>query len=163
MKTEFKYAAILSALLFVWLCLEFWIGFHDRYVDYLPLTTLLTSLVWAVGLYWEIREKENTHPALVWNYGRRFRTAFLTTILALPMLLLSRWVFYDWINPQFLNTVLTQGKAWASAQNGFESSLEMMEDYFEMKAYQTASLVFNLVTGLIFSLLLPTFFRKKLY
>jgi hypothetical protein len=163
MKTEFKYAALLSALLFVWLCLEFWIGFHDRYVDYLPITTLLTSLVWGVGLYGEIREKENTHPALIWNYGRRFRTAFLTTVLALPMLLLSRWVFYDLINPDFFNNLLTKSKELASAGNGYENSIEMMEDYFEMKAYQTSSVIFNLLAGLFFSLLLPTFFNKKRY
>ncbi|MPR32445.1 DUF4199 domain-containing protein [Salmonirosea aquatica] len=163
MRTEFKYAAILSVLLFVWLCLEFWIGFHDRYVSYLPLTTFLTSLVWSVGLFLEIREKEHTHPALTWNYGKRFRTAFLTTVLALPMLLLSRWIFYDLINPDFFNNVLTQSREWTAAGSGFESSVEMMEDYFEMKAYQTSSLIFNLLTGLVFSLLLPLFFRKKRY
>ena len=163
MKTEFKYAALISGLLFFWLCLEFWIGFHDRYVDYLPITTMLTSLVWAVGLFWEIREKENTHPALIWNYGRRFRTAFLTTILALPMLLLSRWIFYDLINPDFFNNLTIKGKEWATADNGFKSSTEMMGDYFEMKAYQTSSLIFNLLTGLVLSLLLPLFFRKKRY
>lgn len=163
MRTEFKYAAILSLLLFVWLCLEFWIGFHDRYVSYLPLTTLLTSLVWAMGLYWEIREKENTHPALIWNYGRRYRTAFLTTILALPMLLLTRWIFYDLINPGFFNNVLTKGREWTATGSGFERSLETMESYFEMKVYQTSSLVFNLLTGITFSLLLPILFRKKRY
>lgn len=163
MRTEFKYAAIISLLLFVWLCLEFWMGFHDTYANYLPITTLLTTLVWAIGLYLEIREKENTHPALTWNYGRRYRTAFLTTVLALPMLLLTRWVFYDLINPDFFNNLLTKGREWASAENGFENSIEMMDNYFEMKAYQTSSLVFNLLTGLIFSLLLPNFFRKKRY
>lgn len=163
MRTEFKYAAILSALLFVWLFLEFWIGFHDRYVSYLPLTTLLTVLVWAVGLYFEIREKENTHPALTWNYGRRYRTAFLTTILALPMLLLTRWIFYDLINPDFFNNVLTKGREWASGGNSFDRSIKMMENYFEMKAYQTSSLVFNLLTGITFSLLLPILFSKKRY
>ncbi len=163
MKTEFKFAAIISLLLFIWLCLEFWIGFHDRYANYLPLTTLLTSLVWGIGLYGEIREKENTHPALTWNYGRRYRTAFLTTVLALPMLLLSRWIFYDLINPEFFNNLLTKGREWASSGSSFDNSTEMMEKYFEMKAYQTSSLIFNLLTGLVFSLLLPILFRKKRY
>lgn len=163
MRTEFKYAAIISLLLFVWLFLEFWIGFHDQYMNYLPLTTLLTSLVWAVGLYGEMREKERTHPALTWNYGRRYRTALLTTILALPMLLLSRWIFYDLINPDFFNTVLTKGREWASSGNSFDRSIELMEDYFEMKAYQASSLVFNLLTGITFSLVIPIFFNKKRY
>lgn len=163
MRTEFKYAALLSLLLLFWLCLEFWIGFHDRYVSYLPITTLLTGLIWGVGLYLEIREKENTHPARVWNYGRRFRTAFLTTILALPMMLVSRWIFYAWINPEFFGTLLTKGREWTSAGNGFEGSMKLMETYFEMKAYQTSNLVFSLLNGLVFSLLVPLFFSKKRY
>ena len=58
MKTEFKYAAILTGILFLWLCLEFWLGIHDALVDYLPLTSLLTGAVWALVLKREIREKK---------------------------------------------------------------------------------------------------------
>ena len=163
MRTEFKYAALLTALLFVWLCFEFWIGFHDRYAGYLPITTLLTGLVWGLGLYMEIREKERTHRARIWNYGRRFRTAFLTTLLALPMLLASRWIFYAWINPEFFGTLLTKGREWTAAGSGYEGSMNLMETYFEMKAYQTSSLVFSLLNGLVFSLVVPLFFPKKRY
>jgi hypothetical protein len=165
MRTEFKYAALLSFFLFLWLCLEFWLGFHDAYVDFLPITSLLTVLVWGLGLHWEIREKKKVTPTGTWTYGRCFRTAFLTTLLALPMLLLSRWIFYDLINPGFFNNIMIKGREWisdsATSEDNFNNSVQMMEDFFKMKAYQTSTLIFNLLTGLLFALVLPVFSRDR--
>ncbi|HEV7348633.1 DUF4199 domain-containing protein [Telluribacter sp.] len=164
MKTEFKYAAILTGILFFWLLLEFWIGFHDALVDYLPITSLLTILIWALVLNREIKEKKNLPTSTHWNYGRSFRTAFLTTLLALPLLLLSRWLFYNLINPDFFNNIMIKGREWISVsaptEDNFNSSVKMMEDYFQMKSYQSVTLVFNAVTGLVLSSLLPLFHKK---
>ncbi|GAB3171876.1 DUF4199 domain-containing protein [Telluribacter humicola] len=165
MKTEFKYAAILTAILFLWLCLEFWLGFHDAMVDYLPLTSLLTVVIWGLVLNREIKEKRTLPTTTFWNYGRGFRTAMLTTVLALPMLVLSRWLFYDLINPDFFNNIMIKGREWltvsATTEDNFNNSIKMMEDYFQMKSYQTVVLVFNVVTGLIFSAILPLFHKKN--
>ncbi len=80
------------------------------------------------------------------------------------MMLLSRWIFYDLINPDFFNNILIKGREWISAsaptEENFDNSVKMMEDFFEIKAYQTSSLIFNLVTGLLFSAFLP-FLRKN--
>jgi hypothetical protein len=164
MKTEFKYAALLTGILLFWLCLEFWIGFHDALVDYLPITSALTFFVWLVVLRREINEKRNLPTTTFWNYGRGFRTAFLTTLLALPMMLLSRWLFYGLINPDFFNNILIKGREWISVsaptEDNFDKSVKMMEDYFEIKAYQSVTLVFNVLTGLVLSALLPLFQKK---
>ncbi|WP_247232037.1 DUF4199 domain-containing protein [Telluribacter sp. SYSU D00476] len=165
MKTEFKYAANLTGILFLWLCLEFWIGFHDALVDYLPVTSLLTVALWALVLNREIREKKNLPTTTFWNYGRGFRTAFLTTVLALPMLLLSRWLFYNLINPDFFNNIMIKGREWISvsapSEDNFNQSVKMMEDYFQMKTYQSVTLVFNAFTGLVCSIFLPFLHRRK--
>lgn len=166
MKTEFKYAAILTAILFLWLCLEFWLGFHDAYVDLLPITSMLTLVIWGICLHLEIKEKRRVSPdSIAWTYARRFRTAFLTTLLALPMMLLSRWLFYDLVNPDFFNNIMIKGREWISAsantEDNFNNSVRMMEDYFKMKAYQTSTLIFNLITGLVFSLTLPMLSRSR--
>ncbi|TDB65076.1 DUF4199 domain-containing protein [Arundinibacter roseus] len=165
MKTEFKYAALLTVSLFLWLCFEFWIGFHDAFVDFLPLTSALTILIWGVLLFLEIKEKQNLPGNSVRTYGKGFRTAFLTTVLAVPMLLLTRWVFYDLINPDFFNNIVIKGREWisvsAKTEDNFNNSVKMMEDFFKMKNYQTIVLVLNIAVGLLFSLILPLFTRKK--
>jgi hypothetical protein len=165
MRTEYKYAAIISAILFLWLCVEFWLGFNDAYVDFLPISSLLTLAVWGILLHLEIREKRSKGIGRRWSYSRGFRTAFLTTLLALPLLLLSRWVFYDLINPDFFNNVTIKGREWISAsaqtEDNFNNSVKMMEDFFDMKAYQSITVVFNFLTGLFFSLILPSFSVKN--
>lgn len=165
MKIELKYATIISVALFFWLCLEFWLGFHDAHVDFLPVTSFLTILIWGVALHKSIKEKKQVSGLTPWTYGKGFRTAILTTLLALPFLLLSRWAFYDLINPDFFNNIMIKGREWISlsapTQENFDNSVRMMEDFFEMKAYQSITLFFNIISGLLFSLTLPVLSTRK--
>jgi len=165
MKIEFKYATIITVALFFWLCFEFWIGFHDAFVNFLPVTSILTVFIWGIALQKAITEKKKISKLTLWNYGKGVRTALLTTLLALPLLLLSRWVFYDLINPDFFNNVMIKGREWISlsapTQDNFDNSVKMMEDFFEMKAYQGVTLFFNILSGLLFSVTLPLLSLKK--
>ena len=165
MKIEFKYATIIAVALFFWLCLEFWLGFHDAHVDFLPATSFLTIMVWGITLNKAIREKKKLSGFAPWGYGKGFKAAFVTTLLALPLLILTRWVFYDLINTDFFNNIMIKGREWISlsapTQENFDNSVRMMEDFFEMKAYQSVTLFFNIISGLLFSLTLPLLSRKK--
>src|SRR6187431_1787297 len=59
-KNELLAGVAIAVASFIWICLEYIIGFHDSLIDYHMYVTNLAYILPVIGIYWAIKKRHAT-------------------------------------------------------------------------------------------------------
>jgi hypothetical protein len=144
MKNEFKWAAIMSVVLLVWLTALKFLGFQET--DKIHVHVILVNayyLILFVLYIFAINERKRKYRGFI---SRRdaFLTGLLVTLFLVVLSPLNMSVFYYLINPNFFQVMID-----FNVENGVNQ--QVAESDYNLFNYIFSSMLMNLVVGGVFS------------
>jgi hypothetical protein len=163
MNNTFKYTAYILSFSLIWLIGEKLLGYHNTIVDWLPFTSLLWLLLIA-GFYIAFLRAEYSGKTDR-RFGKEFKSLLKLSIYWSMGFVAIKSLYYGFINPDYFNDLLLRGREWltmtATSDENFENATQMMEDFLQLPVYVAVTTMAELVFCLIYSLLIPAFFKRK--
>ncbi|MBK9313390.1 MAG: DUF4199 domain-containing protein [Acidobacteria bacterium] len=154
MKTEIKWGLIFTFVQFLWICLEFAVGLHDKYVSMHPILTNLFIIPAVYVMYLAIREKKNILGGKI-TFGQAFLCGLGVSVIVAVLAPLSQYIFHRFINPNYfqnaINYAISAGKL-TEAEAG---------SYFSLQSYMMQASLGAIVAGVITSLIIAAIIRSK--
>lgn len=153
---ELKYGIFLALAGFLWVCLEFAVGLHTKYIDLHPKVTVLGIIpviaLSILGLSEKIRSMGSEASAV--------KIMLSGLLIALISGLLSaglQWVFFTFINPHFFADFTR-----FAVEHGY-STEEEARGYFNLASYMQQGLIGTIGLGIFITLirLLVWVIRKR--
>lgn len=162
MKVEIKYALIISVSMFLWLCGEYAVGLHDRYVMFHPIVTNFAFIIPIVGFVLALREKKQTRYGGQMNYGQGIRTGLIITAVTALLSPLGIFLFLKYVNQQFFDAMIMMAKIRAM-QGGvdIDQATAAAQTYFSLESYILQSFIGSLVLGSLLAVLIAYFIRTR--
>lgn len=151
-RTEIKYGLIFTAMGFIWLLLEFLLGFQSTYKDY---HSFVSNLIFFPSVFIMVKGMLAKRKELggQLGFGAAFQTGFFITLVVALLSPLTNWIFFTLINPvyfrEFAALAVEHGKTaeQAAAENNLKSFLIM-------------SFISSIIMGTISSLIIALFVRE---
>jgi hypothetical protein len=152
-KVEIKYGIIFAAVGFVWIVLEYILGFQTRFKDYHPV---VSSLIFFPSVYIMVRGMLAKRKEMggKMGFGEAFQSGFFITLVVAVLSPLSNWIFFTFINPGFFNDFIA-----LSVEHGL--SAEEASAEFNLKSYIIKSFIGAIVMGTLSSLIIALFVRES--
>jgi hypothetical protein len=157
MKTEIKWGVIIAFATFLLLFVEFISGMQrpENLKLNAMLDTFLGLLIPLICLFFSIREKRNLSGSTM-TYWEGVKAGLLTTIWAIPFLIIFSYVFLDFVNPDYFNTMIDQ-----SVTAGYHKDTETAAKVFNHASYLMMSILGTLGTGIILSFVLSLIINRS--
>lgn len=158
--TGAKYGAISAASGFLWTCLEFAVGLHDKYVDLHPyLTNLFFPIAIAITIF-SLKEIKRLNGSL--NVMLAFKLGLIVGLVSLPLSLLSFYVFIEYVNPNMFTSFIQHSiDYYTKAGKSVEEATKLASDYFNKEAYFSQIAIGGVVGPTIISVIAGFFMRTK--
>lgn len=131
---EWKYAAIVAAAGFLWVCLEFAVGLHTKYISLHPQLTMLALVPIIALISMGISAKKQALGADA-TAGKIFISGVLIGVFGIPFSLLGLYIFHTFVNPHFFADFT------AYAVEHQLSTQAEAEAYFNLKNYMLQSAI----------------------
>ena len=147
---------------FVWLCLEFTFGLHDRYVDYYIYTANIIYALPVIGLYWAIKKRYHSLPPGEFQIKDGLMSGVIVSVTAAFLNLPLQLLFLKYINPDFFGNMIA-ASAKKAIMSGGNSILAIQEaqDYYNQTAFLIQGFTGFLILGLFVSLMISFRLVKK--
>ncbi|MFN8345825.1 MAG: DUF4199 domain-containing protein [Spirosomataceae bacterium] len=163
MNNTLKYTAYILIFSLIWLIGEKLLGYHNTIVDWLPFTSLLW-LILIAGFYIAFLRTEYAGKTGR-RFGKEFKSLLKLSIYWVIGFIVVKSLYYRFINPDYFNDLLLRGREWltmtATSDENFENATQMMEDFLQLPVYVAVTSLAQLLFGLIYSLLIPAFSKRK--
>ena len=161
MKTEIKYGFNISVAGFAFICAEFLLGLHTKFVKWHPMVSWVAMLIPVLGLIFAIRQKRYELGGFI-SYKKSLRTGVLVSIVSAIVNPLFIFIYYKIVNPGWTAFMVEEARKFAisSGKDPFEA-MKNAEIYFSMKSYMIQSALGALGGGILISLILAYFLQKK--
>ncbi|QQS47384.1 MAG: DUF4199 domain-containing protein [Acidobacteriota bacterium] len=154
MKTEIKWGLFFALMAFLWICLEFAVGLHGRYISMHPIITNLFIIPAVYIMYLAIREKKNLLGGKI-TFGQAFMCGLGVSVIVAILSPLSQFIFHRFVNPNYftnaINYVTSAGKMTEAEATA----------YFSLQSYMLQSSLGAIVAGVITSLIIAAIVRTK--
>ncbi len=154
MKTEIKWGLIFALVLFLWICLEYAVGLHDKYIASHQYMSFIFIIPAVLMVYLAIREKRRTLGGNI-SFTQAFLCGLGVSVVVSLLSPLIQYIFHRYVNPNFFNDFINY------AVNNGKATLEQAQAYFNLKSYMIQGSVGALVMGVITSLILAAIMRSK--
>lgn len=163
MNNTLKFAIYIVVFSLIWLVGEKLLGYQNTIIDWLPFTSLLWLIL--IGIFYIIflraARRENANV----DYKTNVRSLLLLSIYWLLAFGLVKWLYYQFVNPDYFNDVIIRGREWltlsATSEENFENATQMMEDFLQLPFYLGITTAIQFVFCLIYTFLFPAFSKKK--
>ncbi len=163
MNNTLKFALYIVGFSLIWLIGEKLLGYQNIIVDWLPFTSLLWLIL--VGAAYIIFLRAERRQGRSTEYGPGVKSLLRLTLYWLLVFSVIKWFYYSYLNPDYFNDLLIRGREWltlsATSEENFENATRMIEDFLETPAYLAVTATVQFLFCLIYSLLFPSFSRKK--
>jgi hypothetical protein len=158
--TGAKYGAIAAASGFLWTCLEFAVGLHDKYVDLHPyLTNLFLPIAIAITIF-SLNEIKRLNGSL--NVMLAFKLGLVVGLVNLPLSVLSFYVFIEYVNPSmFANFIQHMADYYIKSGKSVEEATKLSTDYFNKVSYFTQIAIGGVIGPVLMSVIAGFFMRTK--
>jgi hypothetical protein len=149
-----KWGGLLSLIGFVWVVMEFLLGFHsEKIAQHSTLTNLVLLPVMLVLHLALLEFKRITGPKTAFKHMMIAAISITgVTVVLIPFL---QWIFFTLINPDFFlnfkNFVVSTGKMTPQAAEG----------YFNLPNYLTMSVVASVLTNLVVAAILSSLILRQ--
>ncbi len=154
MKTEIKWGLIFTFVQFLWICLEFAVGLHDKYVSMHPILTNLFIIPAVYVMYLAIREKKNILGGKI-TFGQAFLCGLGVSVIVAVLSPLSQYIFHRFINPNYFQNAINYAISAGKLTEAQASS------YFSLQSYMMQASLGAIVAGVITSLIIAAIIRSK--
>ena len=158
--TGAKFGAIAAASGFLWTCLEFALGLHDKYVGLHPyLTNLFLPIAIAITIF-SLNEIKRLNGSL--SVMLAFKLGLVVGLVNLPLSLLSFYVFIEYVNPNmFASFIQHMADYYTKTGKSVEEATKLATDYFNRESYFTQIAVGGVIGPVIMSVTAGFFKRTK--
>lgn len=96
--------------MFFWLLLEFFLGFHTKYIDYLPFVTWLFVVIPAVGINWALKAKRDRYYHGQITIFQALKTGIIITLVMAIVGPLMQFLYIILVNPMYYDTMTSHAK-----------------------------------------------------
>jgi hypothetical protein len=152
---EIKWAVIFFIAGLLWMLLERLVGLHDEHIDKHATYTNLFAIV-AIALYvFALLEKRKKYYGGKMTYKQGVITGLIMTAIITLLTPLSQYLTSTVITPEYFSNVIRY------AVDSGALTQQAAEEYFNMKSYMLQSLIFAPVVGVVTTLIVALFTRKK--
>ena len=153
-KTELKWGIIFSVMGLLWICLEYAVGLHGRFIAWHPILTNLIAIPSVIIMVLAILEKRH-----VLGDAITFKQAFLcglgVSIVVAVLSPLTQFIFHRLINPGFFENAIRYG-----VEHG-KTTLEQAQAFFNLRSYVIQSVLAAIIMGSITSLVIAAMIKKE--
>jgi hypothetical protein len=110
--SEIRSGIALGLSLFFWLLLEFFLGFHSKYIDYLPFITWLFVVIPAVGINWALKAKRDRYYLGQIGIFQALKTGLIITLVMAIVSALMQFLYVIIVNPMFYDTMTAHARGF---------------------------------------------------
>ena len=164
-KSEIQTGILLSVSLFLWLLLEFFLGFHTTRIDYHPFITWLSIVIPIAGIYWSMKVKRDREYAGKISFVQALKSGFVVTVIMSLLGPIMVFVYVSVINPLFFSTMLAHSKVMIEGLNisvvDKEKMIEESTRNFSTSSYVIQSFIGSLIMGAVLSLLTAALMKRN--
>ncbi len=164
-KSEIRTGILLSVGLFLWLMLEFFLGFHTTRIDYHPFITWLSIVIPIAGIYWSMKVKRDRVYAGKITFIQALKSGLVVTAIMSLLGPIMVFVYVSVINPLFFSTMLAHSKVMIEGLNisivDKEKMIEESTRNFSTSSYVIQSFIGSLIMGAVLSLLTATLMKRS--
>lgn len=164
-KTEIRAGIVLGVSIFLWLLLEFFLGFHTTRIDYHPFFLWLIFTLPFLGIYWTMRSTRNNKYAGEISFIQALKSGLMVTLVMSILSPIMVLLYVNVMNPLFLSTMLAHSKQMIEELNisvvDKEKMIEETTQFYSTLSYIKLTFLVGLISGIILSLLTATLMRRK--
>ena len=164
-KSEIRTGILLGVGLFLWLLLEFFLGFHTTRIDYHPFITWLSIVIPIAGIYWSMKVKRDRDYAGKISFVQALKSGFVVTSIMSLISPIMVFVYVSAINPLFFSTMLAHSKVMIEGLNisivDKEKMIEESTRNFSTTSYLMQSFFGSLIMGAVLSLLTAALMKRN--
>ena len=164
-KSEIRTGILLSLGLFLWLLLEFFLGFHTTRIDYHPFITWLCIVIPIAGIYWSMKVKRDRDYAGKITFIQALKSGLVVTAIMSLLGPIMVFVYVSVINPLFFSTMLAHSKVMIEGLNisivDKEKMIEESTRNFSASSYLMQSFFGSLIMGTVLSLLTAALMKRN--
>lgn len=164
-KSEIRTGILLSVGLFLWLLLEFFLGFHTTRIDYHPFITWLSIAIPIAGIYWSMKVKRDRDYAGKISFVQALKSGLVVTAIMSLISPIMVFVYVSVINPLFFSTMLAHSKVMIEGLNisivDKEKMIEESTRNFSTSSYLMQSFFGSLIMGTVLSLLTAVLMKRN--
>lgn len=154
-KTEIKWAFIFAAMFLLWVTLEKIAGLHDQYLEQQQLVTTLILIPSIIIYALALRDKKKNFYSGQMTYKQGFISGMALTLFIVVLSPVNQLITSYVITPEYFANAI----AYTVAKGVFTQA--QAEQQFSVGNYILTGMVGGLITGLIFSAVVPVFLRSK--
>ena len=148
-RLEIRYAVLITLLMLLWLCVEYMIGLHDKFIAYHPYITMFALIIPVVCARMAVKEKLDLLNGKL-SFKEAFITGFLIAFFAAVLSIPSQIIFHKVINPDFFDSMIDYaGKRAETLQMDVSKAREEASMYFNLTSYIIQAGLGTLVFGTI--------------
>jgi len=154
-KIELKWSLIYIIMGFMWMFLERLIGLHDEHIDQHPFYTMFIIIPAIVVYVFALIDKRKNYYKGILTYKQGFISGLIITLFVALLIPLSQYITATFITPNYFANAIsyTVEKGAMTQENAI--------NYFNNKNYIIQGLIGTLVMGIVTTLLVAIFTRKK--
>ena len=161
-KNELLAGVAIALASFIWICLEYIIGFHDSLIDYHMYVTNLAYILPIIGIYWAIKKRYATFAPGEFQMKDGLMSGVIVFVTAALLNLPLMYLFVTSINPSFFGNMIAV-EAKKAIQSGGNSIIAMTDaqHYYNTSSYLIKGFTGFLILGLFTSLMVSFRLVKK--
>lgn len=154
-KIELKWAVIFFLMYLAWIALEKISGLHANLIEYQQIASVMVLVPSFLVYLLAIRDKKKRYFNNVISFRQAFLSGMILTAFIVLLSPLSQFISMRLLSPDFF----TNMQKYAVASHGI--SEEKAISQLNLGKFIITSIFGGLVTGLIFSLIIAAFVKKK--
>lgn len=160
---EIKYGLFSAFVLFVWMIIEYTLlipNFHEvgQYIG------ILSALIPVLGIFFGIKERRDKVNFGYISFKDAFKTGIVITFIIGVMIVVFTYVYYEYINPDFVNYLSAETEKKLIQQNvsreEINAALEIVRYQFSFSVQIIQQLLFVFVGGTIISIIIAMILKK---
>lgn len=161
-KNELLAGIAIALATFVWLCLEFIFGLHDRYIDYYLYTSNLIYILPIIGIHWAVKKRFYALSPGEFQIKDGLMSGVIVLVTAAFLNLFLQLMFLTYINPDFFGNMIAVSAKKAIMTGGNSIvAIQDAQEYYNLSSYLIQGFTTFLILGLFISLMTSFRLIKK--
>jgi|GEM_PF-2081955 len=165
MKSELRSGIAIGISGFLWILLEFFLGFHTVRIDYQPFFNLISFTIPIVGIYWAMKAKRDRYFEGKITFMNALKTGLLITVVMSCISPILNFLYYTVVNPHYQSIMLSHERDMINGLNlspeDKNSMLTSSIQNFSLMSLLLKSFLISAITGTLLSLITAALMKRN--
>ncbi len=165
MKAELRSGIAIGVCSFLWLLLEFFLGFHSVRIDYQPFFNLISFTIPIIGIYWAMKAKRDRYYAGKISFIQALKTGLFITLVMSVISPILMFLYLTVVNPNYQATMLGHERLFIDGLNlspeDKNSMLTNAIQNYSLLALLLKSFLISAISGGILSFLTAALMKRN--